>query len=232
MAFIELLGLDDTSDRTTISQKITERHEHFSRLLQTAPTAHLMTIYEKKLRELAEIAQKYGTALPGSMPGGGQSVPQSGTNDDRPAGNGAQRKGGKVSTPMLVLHTEGRRPEYFIIKHGKNLIGRRTVEGFNTIVIEDEYISRLHAVVEHDGLGQMFLYDIGEMQGQKPSTNGVYVNGNENRLPGKAVLRSGDAFQVGYTKLVLTYAETGQCDAEVEKVARTGFVPTVIIKTY
>lgn len=231
MAFIEILGLDDTSDRTGISERIIERYRYFSRLLDTAPTAHLRTIYEKKLIELTEIGGRYGVRLSAAPPGTSAEYQENGQGSFQGRGE-ARCASDPAAAPMLVLHTEGRRPDYFEIMTGKNLIGRRPVEGFRTIVIEDEYISRMHAVVECDTQRGIRLYDIGEVSGHKPSTNGVYLNGNEARLQGLVPLRSGDAFQVGYTKLVLAFSEAGKREVEMERVARTGFVPTVIFKTY
>ena len=60
------------------------------------------------------------------------------------------------------------------------------------------------------------LYDVGELAGHKASTNGVYLNGRDQRITGKISLNPGDTLQVGYSKLVLTYASSGRQQEAME----------------
>jgi TonB family protein len=69
--------------------------------------------------------------------------------------------------------------------------------------LEDETVSRMHAVVEVTGPGEIQLIDLG-------STRGTMVNGERIN---KAILRSGDQVFFGDTRVVVSFA-TGSAEAE------------------
>jgi TonB family protein len=69
--------------------------------------------------------------------------------------------------------------------------------------LEDETVSRMHAVVEVTGPGEIQLIDLG-------STRGTMVNGERIN---KAILKSGDQIHFGDTRVVVAFA-TGTADAE------------------
>lgn len=103
----------------------------------------------------------------------------------------------------------------------------------NDLVLDDESISRFHAVLKQGGAGDILVADRG-------STNGVVVNGEP--ISGETQLRHGDRIQVGIYKLRLEMAEQGAVvirKAEIpfpvrevlegrgsELSARTGKAPT------
>jgi pSer/pThr/pTyr-binding forkhead associated (FHA) protein len=58
----------------------------------------------------------------------------------------------------------------------------------NNIVLNEKKVSRFHAVVTQDDLGDCYIEDL-------QSTNGVYVN--DNRITERTLLRSGDKVQIG-----------------------------------
>ncbi len=122
----------------------------------------------------------------------------------------------------------------FPLLPGKNIIGRLGSTTVNSIAVDDEFMSRAHAVVEFTAgsARKVLLYDIGEMAGNKPSTNGVYLNGNKDRLLAAVPLTEGDAFQVGYSKFVLTYEQAGGRDEAVSRVVGRKHVETVLIKVH
>ncbi|MCB9667397.1 MAG: AgmX/PglI C-terminal domain-containing protein [Myxococcales bacterium] len=66
--------------------------------------------------------------------------------------------------------------------------------------IEDESVSRMHAVVELGGAGEVFIVDLG-------SATGTIVNG---KRVNKAQLESGDEIQLGETRLVVKMDDDGQ----------------------
>jgi TonB family protein len=70
--------------------------------------------------------------------------------------------------------------------------------------VDDESVSRMHAVIEITGPGEIFIIDLG-------STKGTLVNGQKVN---KAKLQSGDTIVLGSTKLVVTIGEpiAGQAD--------------------
>ena len=69
--------------------------------------------------------------------------------------------------------------------------------------LEDETVSRMHAVVEVTGPGELQLIDLG-------STRGTMVNGERIN---KAVLRSGDQIHFGDTKVIVSFA-LGAADSQ------------------
>src|SRR6478609_4236139 len=63
--------------------------------------------------------------------------------------------------------------------------------------IDDEAVSRMHAVIEIAGPGEIYIIDLG-------STKGTLVNGQKVN---KAKVQSGDTIVLGTTKLVVTMGE-------------------------
>ena len=137
--------------------------------------------------------------------------------------NQVAEKAGKDALAWLIVHTEGRTPVYYEVFEGQNVFGRWG-DGYEVDIEiqEDTYVSRSHAhvLVEQDFLGRFrfSLWDDGAHRiGGRTSTNGTYVNGNKERLPGgKAVfLEDGDTIQVGETKLVFKLVNEEQNDVQV-----------------
>src|SRR5690349_18502015 len=78
--------------------------------------------------------------------------------------------------------------------------------------IDDESVSRMHAILEVDNAGNVHVIDLG-------STRGTFVNGQKIN---KAKLQSGDTIVVGETKIELAIGASEE--EEVTKV-NTGSVP-------
>lgn len=89
----------------------------------------------------------------------------------------------------LVLRTGLRAGQQFVLKRGKNIIGRDPSRV--DIVIDDETVSGEHAVIQFEG-GQFYVYDLA-------STNGTYVN---NRRIQKQLLMDGDKIRFGAAEVV------------------------------
>ena len=69
--------------------------------------------------------------------------------------------------------------------------------------LEDETVSRMHAVVEVTGPGEIQLIDLG-------STRGTMVNGERIN---KTILKPGDQIMFGDVRVIVSFA-TGQEDAQ------------------
>src|SRR5262252_8025362 len=69
---------------------------------------------------------------------------------------------------------------------------------------DDETVSRMHAVIEVNGPGDITIIDLG-------STKGTVVNGKKIN---KAALQDGDIIQLGETKLVLSIGDAEAADEE------------------
>lgn len=224
MAYIELLELDDSAGAHSIAERLRERHKYFSTLADTAPTTQLKAIYQKKLTDLAHLAVQYAVELGAAGIGGATTLPKEYAAPNTLSSVNLQA--------MLVLHTEGRALRSFPLVPGVNILGRTQNVIGNSVLIDDDYMSRSHAVVEIVSVKNQtaLLYDAGELPGFKPSTNGVFLNGDPERLSGKVPIRPEDTLQVGYAKLVLTYASGDRQSEAVASVGSRIHSRTVFIK--
>src|SRR5512144_44245 len=74
--------------------------------------------------------------------------------------------------------------------------------------LDDETVSRMHAIIEVNGPGDVSIIDLG-------STKGTFVNGQKVN---KAKLQSGDTIVVGETKIELAIGVGEEEEAEATKV--------------
>src|SRR5512139_3975763 len=74
--------------------------------------------------------------------------------------------------------------------------------------LDDETVSRMHAIIEVNGPGDVSIIDLG-------STKGTFVNGQKVN---KAKLQSGDTILVGETKIELTIGAAGEEEEAPTKV--------------
>ncbi len=147
-------------------------------------------------------------------------------------------KTGKIIAGWLIVHTEGKLPVTYELFEGDNVIGRPDGPHHVDIRIEDdEYVSRVHAILRiTKGYLHRFRYsllDDGSLRGGSPSTNGVFINGIEERLPkDKAVfMRDSDTVQVGVTKLVFKNTDSAiDLASAANSVVNTDFTNTVAIR--
>src|SRR4051794_24435295 len=98
-----------------------------------------------------------------------------------------------------------------LVMGGRVLIGRRP---FNTVMVPDPAVSRIHAWIKERDAGRYVLYDAG-------SRAGTMVNGEPVREP--RVLADGDEIQVGPT--VLTFREQEALPEDVGPVDAPGPPP-------
>jgi diguanylate cyclase (GGDEF)-like protein len=120
------------------------------------------------------------------------------TSDNLSAGRGLE--GGKRA--FVVVLAGDRMGEMFALRDGRTTIGR----GVQTDVrINDEGISRTHAVVECQG-GAYYLADAG-------STNGTFANGDRIE---RHVLEEGDKIQIGASS-VLRFTFQDELDEDVRR---------------
>lgn len=108
----------------------------------------------------------------------------------------------------LIVHTEDKEHDTFELKLEKNIIGRPSNSYIPDVPINDQFVSRRHAVVfvriNENNFYEYFIADNPEVNEGKASLNGTYVNGNKERLTSVAVqIYDGDTLQIGMTKLVL-----------------------------
>ena len=147
-----------------------------------------------------------------------------------PASTAAVKPAKPELVGWLIRHTENQSPVSYPLYPGKNYIGRKEKPGFSPFVRveEDPYISKIHAVIIAEGKSAFFLADDLASIGDKPSTNGTYLNGNEDRVTMKTPLRNNDTIQIGITKLMFRYNDSALEDI-LDEVAGKDYMHTVVI---
>src|SRR5687767_4519795 len=85
--------------------------------------------------------------------------------------------------------------------------------------LDDETVSRMHAIIEVNGPGDVSIIDLG-------STKGTFVNGQKVN---KAKLQSGDTIVVGETRIELAIGVSE--DEEVTKVGQSSVPPADVISS-
>ena len=132
----------------------------------------------------------------------------------------------------LIVHTENKKTETFDLFEGINYIGRKKKDDkANSVLIEDDpFVSRTHAFIkckEAAGELQFVLYD---GDGNKPSVNGVFLNGNDDRIKERCLLKENDTVQIGTTKLVFKIKKVHRSiTGELEEILRTDYIRTIDI---
>lgn len=131
----------------------------------------------------------------------------------------------------LVVHDENTRPQTYLLKYGKNIVGRKSDAKPCDVMIESEdgYMSRNHCVVEvqrnRAGVYEYVLSEVG-------STNGTFINADaEKRMkPGDEIyLADGDTVQIGRTKVVLKTLRTAKDAADAGKIVRNNPVSHTVV---
>lgn len=74
--------------------------------------------------------------------------------------------------------------------HGLCTLGRSDA---NTVALDDDHVSRKHAVIQHQGENEFWMVDLG-------SSNGTWVNGRRVSRP--LALRDGDVIDMGGSRIV------------------------------
>ena len=132
----------------------------------------------------------------------------------------------------LIRHTENQSTTSYPVYSGKTYIGRKEKPGLAPFVRigDDPYISKFHAVIlaEPGRPATFYLADDAVAKGEKPSTNGTYLNGREGRITAKTQVKNNDTIQLGITKLVFRISDA-ELEDIVKDVARTSYMHTVII---
>ena len=132
----------------------------------------------------------------------------------------------------LIRHTENQSTTSYPVYSGKTYIGRKEKPGLAPFVRigDDPYISKFHAVIlaEPGRPTTFYLADDAAAKGEKPSTNGTYLNGREGRITAKTQIKNNDTIQLGITKLVFRISDA-ELEDIVKDVARTSYMHTVII---
>lgn len=196
MNIFELLEIDPATPADKLRERAAEKRRYFADLAKVAPTRVLADLYSRRLSEIDRFL--------------GQQLPAGAGAKPAPA---ARQEPVSPAVPELhngfVLEAPGS-GRTVRLETGLNIIGRAPRNAGHTIIVDDEFVSKNHAVLEvvSGADASVHLYDIGEISAQ-PSKNGVYVGDSSERLSGRVLLQDGDRVRFGQTTFVLRrFAET------------------------
>src|SRR5947207_15955684 len=85
--------------------------------------------------------------------------------------------------------------------------------------LDDETVSRMHAIIEVNGPGDVSIIDLG-------STKGTFVNGQKVN---KAKLQSGDTIVVGETRIELAIGAVEEASAPATPAVTAGTGPSDVV---
>jgi hypothetical protein len=226
---LTFIGLKEPISEEAIHDKYTERFNYFRMLYSNAPNKTLEQIQQQNLHKLNQVKmmlleematkkknfdKKHGNALPKPM-------------------FGAVKIEEKPVVGWLIVHTEHRKTETFDLYEGVNYIGRKKRDDkANSIVIEDDpFVSRTHAFVKCKKDGNEFQYTLYDGDGNRPSVNGVFLNGNDRKIKECCLLEENDTVQIGTTKLVFKVKKANKSiSGEIEEIVRTDFIRTIDVR--
>lgn len=133
---------------------------------------------------------------------------------------------------FLIRHTENQSAKPFPLYAGKNYVGRKMHPILKPFIVleEDEYVSRVHAVIEMQADPfESYIEDSASSNGGKPSMNGTYLNGAQQRMLSRTKLQENDTIQIGETKLRFRI-NTTHLQKIVEEVENSDFMHTVVVR--
>ena len=113
--------------------------------------------------------------------------------------------GGEAKNEFFLIDADPARESRTIsLQPGLNIVGRQPRNMGTPVILNDDYVSMNHAVVEivPGPPTTVHVYDVGEIS-SKPSTNGVFVNGSSSRIKGRVALTNGDHVRFGQSNFVL-----------------------------
>ncbi len=222
------IGLKEPISEEAVREKYTERFNYFQMLYSNAPNKVVEQIQQQNLEKLNQVKKMLLEEISAKKKNFDKKNAKPIT---KPKPEDAKIEN-KPIVGWLIVHTENKKAEMFDLYEGINYIGRKKKdEKANNILIEDDpFVSRTHAFIkckEADGKQQYLLYD---GDGNRPSINGVFLNGNDVRINQHCSLKENDTVQIGTTKLVFKVKkEHTSSTGELEEVMRTDFIRTIDI---
>lgn len=231
----EFLDLKPTAGEAEIKKRLDEKLQYFEHLSAVAPGDFLQKLHRRNVEKVHAIRQMF---FPGSssikQPAGDWQSQHQPAAHPEPVRHAQPQKNNPVA--WLIRHTEEQSARPFPLYEGKNHVGRESVQNMHNILLEDDpYISRFHAIVEVKTSAlssiSISIYDAGNITG-KASKNGIFVNGNDQRIAAELALRENDTIQVGVTKMVLRFNREKPVKHVVEEVSKTEYIKTVVIDLF
>jgi hypothetical protein len=228
---LEFLELPDGANDREILTRLEDKLIYFKRLAESAPNDFLKKLHTGNIQKVNELRKSLGaTTASSSHTAPPVRQPASSPISSQPVFFENQVKAPEFLA-WLVRHTENQSTKPFGLQMGLNYVGR-TVQSGPTIIIEnDPYVSRFHAIFEvSPGSPARFFVADASLMG-KPSKNGVYINGQAQRISEKQQLFEGDTIQIGNTKLILRMNREN-INNIVRQVEESEYMKTVVIDIF
>jgi hypothetical protein len=233
----EFLEIPANSSETDIIERIEDKLTYFQRLSENAPNDFLRKLHTENVKKIQVLQSQLLSRADESSHQ--HSTNYVSANSDLTGDYGdtsanlRSAQNNKTAVAWLVRHTENQSAKPFPLYYGKNFIGRNSHPSDPTIIInEDPYVSRIHCCLEVESIKplQMIISDGGALN-NKPSKNGTYVNGNEQRLTKKVSVSENDTLQVGMTKFAIRL-NNDNIKKIVQEVDESDYMKTVIIDIF
>lgn len=209
---LDILELEASVSIENARDKAIKKLPYFEQLFEAAPNQVLKNIHDRNLQKLNNFINTTSNNI---------SPVHSNQNH-------IQTQSHIVG--WLICHTENMPIKEFELYDGLNYIGRKSQGYAQEIIINDDYVSRLHGVIEIIN-NEFILYDIGMLQSQF-SKNGIFVNGHSKKIQAKVKLNSNDTIQIGMTKLILKINNTISIQDHIKEVENLDYVKTVVIDLF
>ena len=193
MNIFELLELDASASGQEIDDRAIEKQRYFANLAQAAPTKMLSELYTRRLAEIDRFLEERGLSA---------NSKRAAEEELRSA---SKRSGEQANNEFFLIDADpARKSRAISLQPGLNIVGRQPRNMGTPVILNDDYVSTNHAVVEivPGPPTTVHVYDVGEIS-SKPSTNGVFVNGSSNRIKGRVALTNGDRIRFGQSNFVL-----------------------------
>ena len=244
---LELLELPASASEHQMQQRLREKLEYFENLSENAPSEFQRRLHRQNLEKCRTVQREMNTwNLPSAhnvielhldqmddevLPEDSSlTVPVILSSSSK----SAPKKTNTEPVAWLVRHTENQLPKTFPLFIGKNYIGRKLHPALQPFILveEDSFVSRVHAVIfaEQADEPTLFIADNIESNGERPSKNGTFLNGNRARITDRTRMNEGDTIQVGQTKFMLRLNRSNNINRMVEEVKRTKFMDTVVLR--
>ena len=223
------MGLKEPVSEKTVDDTYTERYNYFQMLYLNAPNKVVEQIQRQNLQKLNQ-ARK---ALLEEIAAKNNNFDK---KDARPV---TQPKPEPVKTAektvvgWMVVHTENKKTETFDLYEGINYIGRKKKDdkANNILLEEDPFVSRTHAFIKCRQTGGELQFVLHDGDGSKPSVNGVFLNGDDERINQHCILKENDTVQIGITKLVFKIKKDSRSiTGELEEIMRTDYIRTIDVE--
>jgi len=241
---LEFLELPESAMEEEIKVRLEEKLDYFEQLSEKSPSEFLRRLHAKnviKVRQIAEDSREWApfpqplpleNALPPMMDEEPSSISRFFTKFVSGLLKGRKKEKEPRPAGWLVRHTENQRSVMLPLYPGKNFLGRKANSRCKPfLAVEgDRHVSKIHAVIFVEGPNedQFNICDDAVSNEGRASTNGTYINGNEERVIERTLLRENDTIQIGVTKYILR-TNKQHVEKIMSEVEDSEYIHTVVV---